>query len=92
MEVEVPSVQPYVLTPGCSVPLPGNTPIDYFSPLVDESMLEHIVVQTMLNSKQFMQSHTLAPHSRIRQWIKKEHSSQAVEIPCPNNYRAQRGQ
>ena len=74
MEFEVPSAQPYVLTPGRSVPLPGNTPIDYLSLFVDESMLQHIVAQTILNSDQFTQSHTLAPHSRIRRWVKEEHT------------------
>lgn len=66
MEVEVPSVQRCVLTPGHCVPLPGNTLIDYFSLFVDESTLQHIVVQIILNIKQCIQSHTLAPHSRIR--------------------------
>ena len=74
MEFEVPSVQPYVLTPGRSVPLPGNLPIDYFSLFVDESMLQHIIAQTILNSEQFMLSHSLAPHSRIRRWVKEEHT------------------
>ena len=74
MEDDVPSIPPYTLTSGCSASLPGNRPIDYFSMFVDESMLQHIVDQTILNSEQFMESHTLAPHSRIRQWSKEEHT------------------
>ena len=74
MEADVPSPQTYTLEAGCSVPLPGNRPIDYFSLFVDDSMLQHIVDQTNLYSEQFMASHTLAPHSRIRRWSKEEHT------------------
>ena len=73
-EDDVPSIPPYTLTSGCSASLPGNRPIDYFSLFVDESMLQHIVEQTILNSEQFMESHILAPHSRIRRWSKEEHT------------------
>ena len=60
--------------PGCSATLTGNALIDYFSLFVNERMLQHIVEQTILNSKQFMESHTLGQHSRIQQWLKEEHT------------------
>jgi len=72
------TVPPYALQPGCSVPLPGSGPIDYFSLFVDESMLQHIVEQTTLFSEQFMASHTLARRSRVRQWLKEDHPVAAL--------------
>ena len=74
MEDDVPSIQPYTLESGCSASLSGNRPIDYFSLFVNESVLQHIVDQTNLNREQYMASHMLAPHSRIRQWLKQEHT------------------
>ena len=74
MDTEVPSIQPYTLKSGCSAPLSGNKPLDYFSLFVDQRMLQDIVDQTNLNSAQYIGSHTLAPHSRIWQWLKEEHN------------------
>ena len=51
MEQDVPSIPLYTMAPGCSATLAGNAPIDYFSHFVDELMLQHIVEQTILNSK-----------------------------------------
>ena len=68
------TVQPYTLESGCSVSFPENRPIDYFSQFVDESMLQHIVDQTKLYSEQFRASHTLTAHSRVRKWLKEEHT------------------
>jgi len=48
--------------------------MDYFSLFVDESMVQHIVEQTKLFSEQFMAPHTLARHSRVRQWLKEDHT------------------
>ena len=74
MERDVPPIPPYSMTSGCSATLAGNAPIDYFSLFVDDCMLQHIVDQTILNSKHFMESHTLGQRSRIRQWLKEEHT------------------
>ena len=84
MDTDVPSIQPYILKSGCSAPyiwksgcsapLSGNKPLDYFSLFVDQRMLQDIFDQTNLNSAQYIEFHTLAPHSRIRQWLKEEHS------------------
>ena len=74
MEQDVPPIPLYTMASGCSATLAGNAPIDYFSLFVDERMLQHIVEQTILNSKQFMESHTLGQRSRIRQWLKEEHT------------------
>ena len=65
MEKDVPPIPPYSMTSGCSATLAGNAPIDYFALFVDDCMLQHIVDQTILNSKQFMESHTLGQRSRI---------------------------
>ena len=74
MEMDVPPIPPYSMTSGCSATLAGNAPIDYFSLFVDDCMLQHIVDQTIINSKQFMESHTLGQHSWIRQVLKEEHT------------------
>ena len=74
MDTSVPPIPDYTLTPGCSMPLSGNSPIDYFTMFVDDTMLHHIVEQTKLNYEQFSASHTLGPRSRIRQWAKQEHT------------------
>ena len=74
MERDVPPIPPYSMTSGCSATLAGNAPIDYFSLFVDDCMLQHIVDQTILNSKHFMESHTLGQRSQIRQWLKEEHT------------------
>ena len=80
MQVEVPSVPLYTLQPGVSATLSGTRPLDYFSLFVDDSMLQHIVAQANLCAQQYMESHTLAPHSRKRQWQKEEHTLE--ELQC----------
>ena len=74
MEQDVPPIPLYTMASGCSATLAGNAPIDCFSLFVDERMLQHIVEQTILNSKQFMESHTLGQRSRIQQWLKEKHT------------------
>ncbi len=39
-----------------------------------EDMLKSIVEQTKLNSDQFTAGHTLARRSRIRQWLREDHT------------------
>ena len=67
------SVPVYALEPGCSVPVEGDRPLDYFSLLVTNDMLEHIVTHTNLYAQQFINSHDLPPHSRVRRWSKGIH-------------------
>ena len=55
MDTEVPSIQPYTLNSGCSAPLSGNKPLDYFSLFVDQRMLQDIVDQTNLNIAQYIE-------------------------------------
>ena len=60
------SIPEYTLQPGCSADVGGNSPLEYFSLLFSNDMLEHIVTQTNL-------SHDLGPHSRVRRWSKAVH-------------------
>ena len=60
----------YSLSPGCSAPVEGNSPLPFFSLLITNSMLQSIVDQTNLYAEQFISSHNLGPHSRARSWAK----------------------
>ena len=51
----------------------GNSPLEYFSLLFSNDMLEHIVTQTNLSADQYIASHDLGPHSRVRRWSKAVH-------------------
>ena len=82
MQVEVPSVPSYTLQVGVSATLSGTRPLDYFSLFMDDAMLQHIVAQTNLCAQQYMESHTLAPHSRKRQWQKEEHTLEELQRSC----------
>ena len=66
-------VPEYILQPGCSANVEGNSPLSYFSLLVTNDMLEHIVSQTNIYANQFIANHDLAPHSRVRRWSKAVH-------------------
>ena len=55
----------YTLQPGCSASVNGDSPLEYFLLPFDNTMLEHIVHQTNLNAQQFIDTHNLAPHSRV---------------------------
>ena len=70
---DTPLVPEYTLQPGCSTSVDGESPLDFFSLLFTDEMLEHIVAQTNLNAQQFIDSHELAPHSRVRRWSKAVH-------------------
>ena len=48
------SVPDYTLQAGCSTPVEGESPLDFFSLLLTDSMLENIVAQTNLSAQQFM--------------------------------------
>ena len=68
------SVPNYTLPAGCATPVEGESPLDFFSLLLTDSMLHNIVAQTNLSAQQFIESHELAPHSRVRRWSKSEHN------------------
>jgi len=74
MDVEIPSIPDFTLHPGVSVAISGNSPIDFFSLFVDGDMLQHIVDHTNLYAEQYLGSHTVAPHSRVRQWLRQAHT------------------
>ncbi len=84
MESSIPQVPPYTLKPGCSVPLSGQMALECFSLFVTEDMLKSIVEQTKLNSDQFTAGHPHARRSRIRQWLKQDHT--LAELRCPDSY------
>ena len=67
------AIPDYTLQAGCSVSVEGESPLDYFSLLINDDMLQHIVTQTNLCARQFIDSHELAPHSRVRRWSKGVH-------------------
>lgn len=67
-------VPEYTGEAGCSVPVEGERPIDFFSLLFTNDMMQQIVTQTNLYAEQFIDSHELGPHSRVRQWSKETHN------------------
>ena len=64
------SLPEYTCQPGCTIPMGDNRPIDYLSHLVTTDMLQKIVTQTNLYAQQYIESHDLSPHSRVRRWSK----------------------
>ena len=68
-----PTVPDYTLQAECSVPVEVESPLDFFSLLLTEEMLQNIVTQTNLSAQQFVETHELPPHSRVRQWSKSVH-------------------
>ena len=63
----------YTCTPGCTATVEESSPLSYFSLLLTDDMLHHIVEQTNLNANQYIGSHELGPHSRVRRWTKHVH-------------------
>ena len=59
---------------GCTASVEGESPLDFFSLLLTDDMLMHIVMQTNLSAQQFIESHELSPHSRVRRWSKGVHN------------------
>ena len=62
----------YTLTPGCTASVEGST-LSYFSLLLTNDMLHHIVDQTNLYANQYIGYHELGPHSCVRRWTKRVH-------------------
>ena len=60
----------YTLQPGCAVHVEGNRPLDYFSLLVTEDMLQNTVTQTNLHAQLYIANNDIPPHSRVRRWSK----------------------
>lgn len=63
----------YKLQAGCSASVKEEKPYDYFSLLFTDEILEHIVDHTNLHATQYIDTHELAPHSRVCQWSKSVH-------------------
>ena len=55
-ESEADEVPVYDQQAGCSASVEGESPIDFFSLLINNSMLQHIVDQTNLHAQQFIES------------------------------------
>ena len=81
MEQDVPSIPLYTMAPGCSATLAGNAPIDYFSLFVDELMLQHIVEQTILNSKHMDSLLTLALVLAVKSHYPRDHPWPSLGSP-----------
>ena len=58
---------------GFTASLERESPLEFFSPLLTDDILMHIVTQTNLSAQQFIKSHLLSPHSRVRRWSKVVH-------------------
>lgn len=76
------SVPNYILPAGCSTPVEGESPLDFFSLPLTDSMLHNIVAQTNLSAQQLIESHELAPHSRVRRWSKFERNTDGRRDAC----------
>ena len=70
---ETDTLPEYTLVPGCAIPVEGNRPLEYFTLLMTDDMLQNIVTQTNLNAQQYIESHDIPPHSRVRRWSKFAH-------------------
>ena len=49
--------------------------LDFLFLLLTDSILQDIVVHTNLSGQQFIDTHELAPHSRVRCWSKSVHDT-----------------
>ena len=59
--------------PGCVVDMANKEPIDFFSLMVPESLLQTICEQTILYSQQYVTSNDISRRSRVQQWLRHEH-------------------
>ena len=53
----------YVLQPGCTKDTTDMTPLDFFSMLVEDKMLQNTVEQTNLFADQFLEADNIPPKS-----------------------------
>ena len=58
---------------GCTASVEGESLMEFFSLLLMDDILMHIVTQTNLSAQEFIESYELAPHSRVRRWSKGVH-------------------
>ena len=70
MEDDSWSIPQYTLVPGCTRDTTNLSPLDFFTMMMSEEMMEHIVTQTVLYAQQYLESATLRPLSRVHQWNK----------------------
>ena len=63
----------YVLQPGCTKDTTDMTPLDFFSMLVEDKMLQNTVEQTNLFADQFLEADNIPPKSRALLWGNKVH-------------------
>ena len=72
--VEDSSSEESTMQAGCTASVEGESPLDFFSLLLTDDMLMHIVMQTNLSAQQFIESRELSRHSRVRRWSKGVHN------------------
>ena len=58
---EASNLPPYSHTPGCNYPCDNATPLDFFSMLLTDDILDSIMTQTNLYADQYMSMHNLPP-------------------------------
>ena len=62
---EASNLPPYSHTPGCNYPCDNATPLDFFSVLLTDDILDSILTQTNLYADQYISTHNLTPRSRV---------------------------
>ena len=65
----IPDVIPFTGTSGLLVDVDGDTPLDYFSLMVNDRMIKGLVEETNRYAQQILRDKELAPRSRYRQWV-----------------------
>ncbi|GFO14718.1 PiggyBac transposable element-derived protein 4-like [Plakobranchus ocellatus] len=65
----IPDNLPFIGRTGLLVDVGGDTPLDYFSMMVDDSMITNLVEETNRYAGQTLRGKTPSPRSRFQQWV-----------------------
>ncbi|GFO21322.1 Zinc finger mym-type protein 2 isoform x1 [Plakobranchus ocellatus] len=65
----IPDNLPFVSRNGLLVDVGGDTPLDYFSLMVNDGMITNLVEETDRYAEQTLSGKTLSPRSRFNQWV-----------------------
>ena len=66
---ELPVLYPFRGPCGFNVDVTGFSPTQFYELFLSPELIRHFVVQTNIFADQFIQSHQLTPHSRVRRWV-----------------------
>ena len=72
----------YTSRPGCTQPAGDRSPLHYFEMLVTDATLYSIVTQTDLYARQYTDTHTITPRSRVQQWYQQEFNRDELVVLC----------